>query len=54
MEIKFEKERGTKHTIRYKEIGDPPKIGILYVKRWALEEEFKGFPEKLTVSINET
>jgi hypothetical protein len=47
MEIEFEFERETKGTYRFKEIGDTPKVGTLYVKKYALAER----PEKLKVTI---
>ncbi len=54
MEIEFEKAKETKNTIMYGEIqGDePPKIGSLYVQKWALKEMTGGdFPEKLKVTL---
>jgi hypothetical protein len=40
-EVKFEMEKETKNTIRYKEItegGKPPVIGALYVQKWVFVE----------------
>jgi len=39
VEIRFELERETKNTIRYTEVpeaGQPPRVGTLYVQKWAL------------------
>ena len=51
MELSFEYERETKNTFRFKEIpenGQPPRVGSLYVQKWA----FNGTaPSKLRVSI---
>lgn len=51
MELSFEYERETKNTFRFKEIpenGQPPRVGTLYVHKWA----FSGIaPSKLKVSI---
>jgi len=46
----FELEKSTKNTYRYQEKaeGQPPKIGCLYVQKWA----FKGDPPRsLTVTV---
>jgi hypothetical protein len=47
----FEIERETKNTVRYAEVaesGQPPRIGTLYVQKWALG---KSPPERLAVTI---
>jgi hypothetical protein len=39
VEVKFKMERETKNTVRFEELhedGVPPKIGTLYVQKWAL------------------
>jgi hypothetical protein len=51
MTLRFEMERETKNTVRYAEVaesGQPPRIGTLYVQKWALGEPP---PERLTVTI---
>lgn len=35
MKIEFEFDRATKNALRYKEIGDDPKVGSLYLKKTA-------------------
>jgi hypothetical protein len=48
--FRFEKE--TKNTFRYQEeaaSGQPPKIGSLYVQKWAVP----GKPEVLTVTVSD-
>lgn len=37
MILRFEKEKETKNTIRFKEISDEQAIGVLYVQKYALE-----------------
>lgn len=52
MEITFEFEKETKNTYRYTEqpeAGQPPKVGSLYVQKWALPTR----PVKLNVTIEE-
>uniref|UniRef100_A0A6M3X5D0 Uncharacterized protein n=1 Tax=viral metagenome TaxID=1070528 RepID=A0A6M3X5D0_9ZZZZ len=47
--IKFEREKETKHTIRFKETpeeGQPHVIGTLYVQKW-----YAGSTNKLEVTI---
>jgi hypothetical protein len=49
---KFRFEKETKNTYRYQEDpegGQPPKIGSLYVQKWALP----GKPEVLTVTVTD-
>ncbi len=44
-------EKDTKNTYRYQEQpdgGQPPKIGSLYVQKWALPEK----PEKISVTVH--
>jgi len=53
MELTFIKERETKGTVRYKEESKAPKIGILYIKKWALQDE-KVYPEVIDVTICDT
>ncbi len=39
VEVRFKMERETKNTVRFEELqkaGEPPKIGTLYVQKWAL------------------
>ena len=47
--LKFELERETKNTYRFKEIteGNPPIISTIYIQKWALKEPVK----ELTVTI---
>lgn len=47
-EVEFKYEKATKNTYRFQEIGQPAKIGALYVQKWALGEEP---PQKLTVKV---
>lgn len=49
LSLEFEKEKETKGTIRYSEVGDEPAVGKLYLKKPAAEG--LGNPESLTVSI---
>lgn len=49
MEIRFEFERATKNTHRFKECSEEPVIGTLYVKKSALKE--LGESEVLIVTI---
>ena len=44
----FTHERTTKNTYRYMEIGEIPKIGTLYIQKFALGEEP---PKKLKVTV---
>ena len=49
--LQFEIERETKNTVRYAEVaesGQPPRIGMLYVQKWALGDPP---PERLIVTI---
>lgn len=47
-EVEFEYEKDTKNTYRFQEIGQPAKIGALYVQKWVFEEQP---PQKLTVKV---
>jgi hypothetical protein len=41
MQVTFKLERETKNTVRFEELlktGEPPKIGTIYVQKWALGE----------------
>ena len=51
--VVFEHVKSTKNTERYDEQtddGKPPRIGCLYVQRWALGEPI---PSRLTVTVEE-
>jgi len=51
MEIRFDKEKETKHTVRFAEVteaGKPFVIGTLYVQKW-----FAGDRKNLTIEIKE-
>ncbi|KKL18691.1 hypothetical protein LCGC14_2473020 [marine sediment metagenome] len=58
MKAKFIKERETKGTWRYKELvpagSRGPIVGTLYIKKYALAENFKVVPEWIEVTIEET
>ena len=48
----FEYEKATKNTFKYEEkpeAGQPPRIGSLYIQKWAFGRE--GPPQKLRVTI---
>lgn len=47
--LEFEKERDTKNTVRYQEVGDVHSVGTLYIQKHAVKE--LGNPEKITVEI---
>lgn len=52
-ELRFEREKETKNTLRYQEQpddGQPPVVGSLYVQRWALGSPA---PDRLRVVIEE-
>ena len=56
MVIRFEIERETKNTVRYKEIPEAETgvlVGTLYVQKWALTTEFGEFPDELFVTIED-
>jgi hypothetical protein len=51
VEAAFEFERATPNCVRFKEItedGKPPKIGTLYVQKWAVG---KAVPTRIRVSV---
>jgi hypothetical protein len=51
MEIKFDREKETKNTVRFVEVmeaGKPPVIGTLYVQKW-----FAGDKKNIEVVIKE-
>ena len=50
LSAKFDWERETKGAVRYKERGDDPKIGTLYLRKSMLLEGEK-FPKTVTVTI---
>lgn len=47
IEAEFKFERPTKRTYRFRETGEPPKIGVLYVQKSALQ----GQPKRLRVTV---
>ena len=50
--ITFETEKETKNTIRYSEVpanGEPPKVGTLYLQKWAVQK--LGSPDKIKVTV---
>jgi len=50
--ITFETEKETKNTIRYSEVpanGEPPKVGTLYLQKWAVQK--LGNPKRITVEV---
>ena len=52
LDVAFTLERETKNTFRYNEDtedGKPPKIGSLYVQKWALP---KPAPSRLTLTLS--
>jgi len=52
----FRFEKDTKNTFRYQEEpanGQPPKIGSLYVQKWALGGPGATRPEVLTVTVSD-
>ena len=49
MKVRFEREKETKHTVRFKEIpdeGKAPVIGTIYFQKW-----FAGETEEIFVTI---
>lgn len=52
MELIFKQERQTKNTVVYDEVAEIPVIGKLWIQKFALKQEFGGFPNNLTVEIN--
>ncbi len=53
MKAKFIKDRETKNTWRYQEMADPPMVGTLYIKKYALKQNFTQVPEYVEVTIEE-
>ena len=54
IELRFKKERVTKGAVRYEEVSVPEvpdRIGKLYIRKFALETAFDGWPEELRVSV---
>ena len=54
MEATFTKEKETKNTVRYSEeaADGPPKVGTLYVQKWALKQANGGtYPQTIKVTI---
>ena len=49
LELEFTKERETKNTVRYQEVGTVTAVGVLYVQKDVLRA--LGSPEKLKVLI---
>jgi hypothetical protein len=47
VEVEMEYERSTRNTHRFLEAGAPPKVGTLYVQKWA----FRGTPKRIRVTI---
>lgn len=53
MSIRFEFEKETKGAIRYKEIGEDPAIGTLYIRKAHLEELGVTGKGIITVEVKE-
>jgi hypothetical protein len=54
LELRFEVEKDTKNTRRYREEASdgPPIIGTLYVQQWALRKlTAGGLPERVRVTV---
>ena len=49
--IEVEREQEKKHSWRYKELGDSPVLGTLYIQKHQLAEMDPPFPETLRVTI---
>ncbi len=52
--VQMDLEKETKNTIRYQERpqgGQPPRIGTLYIQKWALPEQS---PESIVVTIEQS
>lgn len=52
MSIKFEFEKETKGTVRYREISEDPVIGTLYIKKSKLKELGLTGKEVIEISIS--
>lgn len=48
MKLTFQFEKETKNTVRYKEVGDNPVVGTLYVQKSAIEGKP---PAELTITV---
>lgn len=49
MRVRFEREKETKHTVRYKEMpeeGKPPVAGTIYLQKW-----YAGEAEEIFITI---
>lgn len=53
MSIRFEFEKETKGAIRYKEIGEDPVIGTLYIRKAHLEELGVTGRGNITIEVKE-
>ena len=54
IKMTFKLEKSTKNTHKYEEcpeVGQPPRVGSLYVQKWAMSADVP--PEKLTVTVAE-
>lgn len=49
LELIFEKERDTKNTVRYAEIGDVPNIGTIYIQKHAVAKT--GLKDRIKVTV---
>jgi len=49
--ITFRRLRETKNTIRFEEESDVPKIGALYIQKWALKDMFPEYPDRIEITI---
>ncbi len=50
MKVRFEREKETKHTVRFKELPEPgkaPVIGTIYFQKWFAEDS-----KEITVTID--
>ena len=52
MELKFDKEKETKNTVRYQEVetDQAPAIGALYIQKWAVKQ--LGDPQTITIKLS--
>lgn len=49
IEVTLEREKETKNTVRYKELGTSPKVGVIYFPKATLDA--LGNPELLQVKV---
>lgn len=49
LELIFEKERDTKNTVRYAEVGAVPNIGIIYIQKHAIAKA--GLKDRIKVTV---